>query len=146
MKIPGPVPILAPYPFSPIRKLARPRLAPLTRVAQAIRTRLAPLARGEAGLTWQPRFALDCLDMPPKSKVESAAARKAGAAKMAKAFGTTSRLKITCTPNQFHTYMGRELGVPGAFWGIASGKVDMTMEDENVVYPMRVIRCSMGNN
>ena len=42
--------------------------------------------------------------------------------------------------------MGRELGVPGAFWGITSGKVDMTMEDENVVYPMRVIRCSMGNN
>ena len=67
--------------------------------------------------------------MGPKSKAETVASRKAGAAKMAKAFGTMSRLKIT--PNQLETYIGRELGVPGAFWGITSGKTDCVMDDEN---------------
>ena len=35
--------------------------------------------------------------------------------------------------------MGRELGVPGAFWGITSGKNGTTMDDQNVVYLMKVI-------
>ena len=55
---------------------------------------------GSAG--WQAalgrNFALGCVVMGPKSKAETVASRKAGAAKMAKALGTTVRLKIT--PNQ----------------------------------------------
>ena len=76
---------------------------------------------------------------PKRSKaVVPLTSKKAGADRMAKALGTTVRLKLT--PNQLTTYVGRELGVPGAFWGITSGKNDSVMDDQNVIYPMKVLK------
>ena len=99
MEIPGPVPFWPHHPFGPVQKLASTRLAPFGPGSQAIRTRLAPFVearqrRGVAGRS----FALGYVAMGPKSKAVTVASRKAGAAKMAKALGTTARLKITPKP------------------------------------------------
>lgn len=81
----------------------------------------------------------------PKNKKNTVEGKSGSAASQT---SLTSAMQITTTkrdiqPRQLPGYVGRELFIPGSYWGKKRGRRDVVMPDQDVMYPVKVAVCEL---